>query len=172
MHSRGIVYRDLKPENILLDTDGHVKLADFGLAKELPAIDSPAKHKDFGKTKTFCGTDEYMAPEIILHMEYNFTPDLWAFGILIYEMLTGMPPWQDDNRRKLFEKICKGTLSLVHHNLSGEAKDLLAKMLRKNPEERLSLREIKAHPFFAEHIDWNKAKIKGLVPLFKPTIVI
>ena len=85
LHQRNIVYRDLKPENILLDVDGNIKLAEFGLATEL-------KNKEIengDKTQTFCGTDEYLAPEVLLHQPYDMSVDWWAFGILLYEMLVG-----------------------------------------------------------------------------------
>lgn len=85
LHKRKIVYRDLKPENVLLALDGNIKLADFGLAKELQRMDEEKKER----TQTFCGTDEYLAPEVLLHKPYDFSVDWWALGCLIYEMLIG-----------------------------------------------------------------------------------
>ena len=123
IHNKHIVYRDLKPENVMLDAEGHIKLTDFGLAKEL--------EESHGVTNTFCGTDEYLAPEIILNQGYNESVDIWGLGILLYEMLTGWAPWQDDNRKALFEKILNAPLDLSHANLSPNAQDLLKHMLEK-----------------------------------------
>jgi serine/threonine protein kinase len=87
LHSRRILYRDLKPENILLEINGHIKLTDFGLAKECPT--SAARKGEEGGTSTFCGTAEYLAPEVIMHHRYGESVDWWALGILLYEMLMG-----------------------------------------------------------------------------------
>lgn len=93
LHKSKILYRDLKPENILIDKDGYIKLSDFGLAKM--ALDS----------NTFCGTPEYIAPEILAGVGYTTTADWWALGILTYEMLTGVPPFYDKDRNVMFHNI-------------------------------------------------------------------
>jgi len=95
LHSKKIIFRDLKPENILLDTTGHIKITDFGLAK-----DFSGKAKE--KANSFCGTAEYLAPEIVKGIEYDKSVDYWALAILLYEMLTGAPPFEDDNRKNLY----------------------------------------------------------------------
>ena len=149
LHKNNIIYRDLKPENIILDSEGHVKLADFGLAKEL------AKNCK-GTTNSFCGTPEYMAPEVILNTQYDKSVDIWELGIFIYEMLAGKVPWESPNRMKLYNKILNEPLDLSHNNLSHHAKDLLSKMLEKNTKNRLKdPKDIKNHPFFSD-LDFDK----------------
>lgn len=167
LHSRNIIYRDLKPENVLIDKDGNIKITDFGLAKELN-IDGPECQL---RTKTFCGTIEYLAPELIIGMPYGKSVDWWALGILIYEMLTGWPPWSDENRDTLLKKILLEPLHTDHENLSPEAKDLLEGMLRKKHEERINPADIKKHPFFAS-IDFDKLLAKQIEPPFKPELVL
>eukprot|EP00826_Nyctotherus_ovalis_P049482 TRINITY_DN5992_c0_g1_i1.p1 TRINITY_DN5992_c0_g1~~TRINITY_DN5992_c0_g1_i1.p1 ORF type:complete len:363 (-),score=132.27 TRINITY_DN5992_c0_g1_i1:1249-2337(-) len=165
MHSRNIIYRDLKPENILIDQHGNIKVTDLGLAKELTFTELNGK----GRTKTFCGTNEYIAPELILGQAYGESVDWWSLGILIYEMLTGWPPWSDDNRDLLFKKIVFEPLSVEDERLSLHARDLLEKMLRKKPEERIAPADIKKHPFFAP-IDFEKLLAKKIEPPFKPDL--
>ena len=98
LHKANILYRDLKPENILMDADGYIKLSDFGLAKLCV------------ESNSFCGTPEYLAPEIIWQKSYNQTADWWAMGILTYEMLTGVPPFYDKNIQSMFMKIGKSPI--------------------------------------------------------------
>ncbi|XP_024391162.1 serine/threonine-protein kinase AtPK2/AtPK19 isoform X2 [Physcomitrium patens] len=115
LHKNGIIHRDLKPENILLDAEGHVMLTDFGLAKEVKE-DSPSK--------SLCGTMEYMAPEIVQHKGHGKAADWWSVGILLYEMLTGEPPFANNNRQKLQEKIVKDKIKLPTY-LTSDANNLL-----------------------------------------------
>ena len=165
LHSKHIIYRDLKPENILIDVDGHIKLTDFGLAKELQISETSEP-----RTKTFCGTNEYLAPEIILGQSYGESVDWWSLGIVIYEMLTGWPPWTDDNREVLFKKILTEPVPLDNENLTASAIDLLGKMLTKRIKERITPNEIKNHPFFAT-IDFQQLLDKKIPPPFKPELV-
>ncbi|KHJ48251.1 kinase domain protein [Trichuris suis] len=165
LHQQGIIYRDLKPENILLDVTGHVKLTDFGLCKE--AIKGDAM------THTFCGTIEYMAPEILMRTGHGKAVDWWSLGALMYDMLTGGPPFTAENRKKTIDKILKGKLTLPLY-LSYEARDLIKKLLKRNVEMRLGTdasdaEAIKAHSFFSS-VNWQEVHSRSLEPPFKPNI--
>ncbi|KAG2464492.1 KS6B2 kinase, partial [Polypterus senegalus] len=118
LHSNGIIYRDLKPENIMLNQYGHIKLTDFGLCKE--------SIHDGAVTHTFCGTIEYMAPEILTRSGHNRAVDWWSLGALMYDMLTGSPPFTAENRKKTIDKILKCKLILPPY-LTQDARDLLKK---------------------------------------------
>uniref|UniRef100_A0A671LHS5 Ribosomal protein S6 kinase n=1 Tax=Sinocyclocheilus anshuiensis TaxID=1608454 RepID=A0A671LHS5_9TELE len=128
LHQKGIIYRDLKPENIMLRNNGHVKLTDFGLCKE--------SIHDGTVTHTFCGTIEYMAPEILMRSGHNRAVDWWSLGALMYDMLTGAAPFTAENRKKTIDKILKGKLNLPPY-LTQEARDLLKKLLRRNASTRM-----------------------------------
>jgi len=161
LHTRGIVYRDLKPENVLLGREGHVVVTDFGLAKE-------GLHGE-QRTETRAGTPEYLAPEVIKGEKYTKSVDWWAVGILVYEMLTGAPPFYDNDIQKLFHKITAGDL-LVPDNLTSDAGDFLAKLLTRDPTKRLSdPAKIKAHPWF-KSIDFEKLEAKEIQPPFIPKV--
>eukprot|EP01135_Chromosphaera_perkinsii_P001410 Nk52_evm11s167 gene=Nk52_evmTU11s167 len=166
LHKLGIIYRDLKPENILLDKEGHTVLTDFGLSKE-------AIHDDDSQTHTFCGTIEYMAPEILTRQGHGKAVDWWSLGALMYDMVTGSPPFVASNRKKTMEKILKGKLYLPNY-LTEDAKDLLRKLLKRNPATRLGsgpddFEEIRRHPFF-KTINWDDAVLKKLDPPIKPAV--
>ena len=165
LHSKGIVYRDLKPENILMDEKGYLRLADFGMAKKL---------NDNEKAMSFCGTPEYLAPEIILCTGHDKMADWWSFGILLYEMLYGLPPFYDENVDKMYEKIKSGSIKFQKRiQLSDEAKDIIKKLLEKDPKKRLGyqngIEEIKKHPFFAK-IDFDLLLQKKIPAPFIPEI--
>jgi len=124
LHTHGIVYRDLKPENILLDEQGYLKLADFGMAKKL---------KPEEKAMSFCGTPEYLAPEIITGEGHNKAADWWSFGILIYEMLCGIPPFYNENLDRMYELIKLSELRFPKKiKISADAQDLITKFLDRN----------------------------------------
>ena len=164
IHSNGIIYRDLKPENILIDEEGYLKITDFGLAKILP-------HDE--KATSFCGTPEYLAPEIITGEGHNAAADWWSYGILIYEMLYGIPPFYNENQNIMYDKITQDKLRFIKiSGVSDSAKDLLKKLLNKKPEERLGSKgdfeEIKTHPFFTG-LDFNLLFQKKLPAPFKPS---
>ncbi|CAO3659177.1 unnamed protein product [Umbelopsis ramanniana] len=165
LHKYNVVYRDLKPENILLDHNGHACLSDFGLCKENVCQDDT--------TTTFCGTSEYLAPEVVSRQPYGRAVDWWSLGILLYELLTGWPPFYSDNTKILYRKILTAKIRYPA-SMSPEAKDLIQRLLDRNPATRLGAgqddaKEIKAHPFFKE-IDWVKLVKKQVMPPFKPVM--
>lgn len=166
LHGFNVIYRDLKPENILLDYQGHIALCDFGLCK----LDM----KDEDRTNTFCGTPEYLAPELLMGNGYNKTVDWWTLGVLLYEMLTGLPPFYDENTNEMYRKILSEPLHFPGHDVvPPAAKDLLTKLLNRDPQQRLGANgsaEIKAHPFF-HAIDWRKLLQRKYEPAFKPSVV-
>ncbi|KAK9480293.1 kinase-like domain-containing protein [Lipomyces japonicus] len=163
LHSFNVIYRDLKPENILLDYTGHIALCDFGLCKLNMAKDD--------KTNTFCGTPEYLAPELLLGQGYTKTVDWWTLGVLLYEMLTGLPPFYDENTNEMYRKILQDPLRFPD-DIDKDAKLLLIGLLDRDPKLRLGARgpsEIKSHFFFKE-IDWKKLLGKKYPPPFKPPV--
>ncbi|KAE9090053.1 hypothetical protein PF010_g18744 [Phytophthora fragariae] len=172
LHERDIIYRDLKPENILLDETGHVRLTDFGLSK--------TDCTDFSGAKTFCGTPEYLAPEMLISRkkktEYGKAIDWWSLGTLMYEMLTGWPPFFDRNIEQMCTKIMKSPLKFpAHFGLSSEVKSLISALLERDPTYRIGSRpgagveDIKNHVFFAS-IDWSLLEKRGIKPPFKPRV--
>uniref|UniRef100_A0A8C9X0F4 Ribosomal protein S6 kinase n=1 Tax=Sander lucioperca TaxID=283035 RepID=A0A8C9X0F4_SANLU len=158
LHQKGIIYRDLKPENIMLNNNGHVKLTDFGLCKE--------SIHDGTVTHTFCGTIEYMAPEILMRSGHNRAVDWWSLGALMYDMLTGAPPFTGENRKKTIDKILKCKLSLPPY-LTQEARDLLKKVITKYKNPAAVYCVSKAHPFF-RHTNWDDLFARKVEPPFKP----
>ncbi|CAG8115265.1 unnamed protein product [Penicillium salamii] len=153
----GIAYRDLKPENILLDADGHLKLVDFGFAKQV----------DNRETYTLCGTPEYLAPEVIQNSGHGLAVDWWALGILIYEFLIGQPPFWDQNPMRIYEQIVEGRLRFPP-NMPPAAQNIVSLLCKTNPTERLGhisggSTRVKSHPFF-QNVIWDDLfyrRVKG-----------
>ncbi|XP_050818074.1 serine/threonine-protein kinase N2 isoform X4 [Gopherus flavomarginatus] len=165
LHEHKIVYRDLKLDNLLLDTEGFVKIADFGLCKE---------GMGFGdRTSTFCGTPEFLAPEVLTETSYTRAVDWWGLGVLIYEMLVGESPFPGDDEEEVFDSIVNDEVRYPRF-LSTEAISIMRRLLRRNPERRLGAGEkdaedVKKHHFFRV-IDWNALLAKKVKPPFVPTI--
>jgi len=162
----GVVYRDLKPENCLLDADGHLLLTDFGLSK--------VSAEPTDECNSMLGTVEYMAPEVILGKKYGKAVDWWSFGALGYDLMTGNPPFRGGNHAKIQENIVKQKL-IMPYFLGPDAKDLLTRLLRKEPGKRLGavmprdLATLKKHRFFRK-IDWKKLEARELEPPIQPMI--
>lgn len=164
LHKHTIVYRDLKPENVLLDDQGHIRLVDFGLSKEGVTATQ--------LTHTFCGTPEYLAPEVIRGGGYGLPVDWWSLGTLLYEMLTGLPPFYNQNLHVMYEKILRAKLHYPAY-LSANARSILQALLERDPRLRLGsargASELKSHPFFAG-VDWKALEKMQVEAPFKPQV--
>lgn len=165
LHSRDVVYRDIKLENLMLDKDGHIKITDFGLCKE--------GISDGATMKTFCGTPEYLAPEVLEDNDYGRAVDWWGLGVVMYEMMCGRLPFYNQDHERLFELILMEEIRFPR-TLSPEAKALLAGLLKKDPKQRLGggptdAQEVMEHRFFAA-INWQDVVHRKLVPPFRPQV--
>ncbi|WVZ56828.1 hypothetical protein U9M48_007304 [Paspalum notatum var. saurae] len=164
LHANGIMHRDLKPENILLDADGHAMLTDFGVAKEFD---------ENTRSNSMCGTVEYMAPEIVQGRGHDKAADWWSVGILLFEMLTGKPPFVGGNRDKIQQKIVKEKIKMPSF-LTSDVHDLLKGLLHKEAGRRLGSGpggsdEIKNHKWF-KSINWKRLEARQIQPSFRPNV--
>lgn len=163
LHDNGIVYRDMKPENLLLDADGHIRLTDFGLSKD--------SLKGETLTHTFCGTPEYLAPEVIKQEGYGKSVDWWALGVLIYEMLSGLPPFYDKNLREMYDHILTAPIPFPP-NFSASVKEIIQGLMEREPQNRLGSAgadEVKQANWFIT-IDFDKLLRKDVPVPYKPTL--
>ncbi|KHJ34867.1 putative camp-dependent protein kinase catalytic subunit [Erysiphe necator] len=166
LHKHDIVYRDLKPENILLDANGHIALCDFGLSK--------ANLTKNETTNTFCGTTEYLAPEVLLdETGYTKMVDFWSLGVLVFEMCCGWSPFYAEDTQQMYKNIAFGKVRFPRDTLTTEGRNFVKGLLNRNPKHRLGAiddaEELKRHPFFAD-IDWDLLAAKKITPLFKPQL--
>jgi len=160
LHEQFIIYRDLKLENILMDSEGHIALTDFGLSKQNVRTGACAT--------TFCGTAEYLAPELLRGKAYGAPVDWWSFGILLYEMMDGRTPFYNKNRKYMFHCIVHVRPTFPPH-FSKAAQGLMNRLLEPDPARRPAAAEIKAHAFFAD-LDFDKLYRKKLTPPFNPRV--
>ena len=164
LHSKGVLYRDLKLENVLLCEDGHIKLTDFGLSKTLVQ-----ENGEYHETSTFCGTNEYLPPEMIADKEYGYEIDWWTLGVFTYEFLFSETPFYDKNLKKMYNNILTKQPTFPK-DAPAVVKDFILKLLNKDPQQRAGFHEIKHHPFFA-NINWDDVYNKKLVPPYLPKVV-
>ncbi|KAJ4293988.1 cAMP-dependent protein kinase catalytic subunit [Kalmusia sp. IMI 367209] len=163
LHAQNIIYRDLKPENLLLDRHGHLKITDFGFAKEVPDI-----------TWTLCGTPDYLAPEVVASKGYNKSVDWWSLGILIFEMLCGFTPfWDGGSPMKIYENILKGRVKYPPY-IHPDAQDLLQKLITPDLTKRLGnlhggSKDVMNHPWFAE-VTWERLQKKDIDAPYVPPV--
>eukprot|EP01017_Pseudomicrothorax_dubius_P028935 TRINITY_DN3482_c0_g1_i1.p1 TRINITY_DN3482_c0_g1~~TRINITY_DN3482_c0_g1_i1.p1 ORF type:complete len:363 (+),score=90.27 TRINITY_DN3482_c0_g1_i1:133-1221(+) len=165
LHSNNIIYRDLKPENVLIDGQGYIRVTDFGLSKQ--GIEGAQG------ARSVCGTPEYLAPEVLAKTGHGKPVDWWTLGAIVYEMVTGLPPFYTSNREELFRRIRNDPLPIPKY-FSEALKSLLDGLFQKDPEKRLGsgrdgANNIRKHPWFST-IDWDALYRKEIKPPFIPKL--
>jgi len=166
LHNLGIVYRDLKPENILLDCDGHIVITDFGLSKQMMV--PPSGDTSEATTHTFCGTPEYLAPEVLRGQGHGTPVDWWSLGTLVFEMLTGLPPFYSANTNVMYQKILSSELRFPPE-MSGDCRSFLSGLLERDPAKRMNGEDVIKHPWLSS-IDWDKLLKKQIPAPWKPPV--
>ena len=162
LHSLNVIYRDLKPENLLICANGYIKVADFGFAKVVSA-----------RTYTLCGTPEYLAPEVILNKGHGKAVDWWTLGVLIYEMLVGIDPFNDPDPMTMYQKILKGALRFPK-SVDSDSKSIIKHLLESDLSKRYGnlknqAQDVKDHRFF-DHINWQSLEEKAIQPPYVPQL--
>jgi len=165
LHSKGLIFRDLKPENVVLDIDGHAMLTDFGIAKAGVTSD------DMDSSKTFCGSPMYLAPEMLQRKGHGQPLDWYSMGALLYELVSGLPPFYSQDRQQLFQNILNAPLN-IPRNITDACRSLIESLLKRNPTRRLGagtrgFEDIKEHEFFAP-LDWEDLLQRKVRPPIKP----
>ncbi|KAI9601481.1 hypothetical protein H4Q26_001301 [Puccinia striiformis f. sp. tritici PST-130] len=174
LHRSGVIYRDLKPENILIAFDGHIVLTDFGLSKQFGR--DPDGHRisddEEERTLTFCGTAEYLAPEVLLGEPYSYEVDWWSFGTMLFEMLTGLTPFWSEDHATMYRRVLHDELMFSEDSnrvMDHDTKTLLRGLLQRNPAVRMTGERIKKHPYFGM-IDWDHVQHKRYIPPYVPAV--
>ena len=139
-HTKHVIHRDIKPENLLLDMKGDLKIADFGWSVHAPN----------SRRTTLCGTLDYLPPEMIEQKPHDSNVDVWSLGVLMYEFLVGSPPFEAQGHHETYRKISKVDITYPSH-ISAEAKDLISKLLVKDPSSRMALGDVESHPWITSH---------------------
>eukprot|EP01098_Paradermamoeba_levis_P003892 TRINITY_DN1721_c0_g1_i1.p1 TRINITY_DN1721_c0_g1~~TRINITY_DN1721_c0_g1_i1.p1 ORF type:complete len:416 (-),score=130.17 TRINITY_DN1721_c0_g1_i1:91-1245(-) len=164
LHSHNVAYRDLKPENVLLDSEGHIRITDFGLSKEV--------EKTIGTT-TFCGTPEYLAPEVLKGEPHGVAVDWWSLGIMLFEMMASLPPFFSPNTNVMYQKILTAKIEFPAH-FSADACSFISALLQRDAQARLGggdddVEAVKAHPWF-KGFNWSKLERREVTPPFVPQV--
>lgn len=154
-HSKHVIHRDIKPENILLSANGDVKIADFGWSVHAPG----------DRRMTYCGTLDYLPPEMVEQRAHDHTVDLWTLGVLIYEFLTGSPPFEAASNLETHRKIVTVNYTIPRNSMSELAADLIGRLLVKQPNERLALRDVLRHPWISIHASGTVQRLQQLKPV-------
>ncbi|KAH8928946.1 kinase-like protein [Atractiella rhizophila] len=154
LHSKHVIHRDIKPENLLLGINGELKIGDFGWSVHAPS----------NRRTTLCGTLDYLPPEMVEGREHNEKVDHWALGVLTFEFLVGSPPFEEKGMNTTYKKIAAVDFRVPSH-VSPEAKDLICRLLRKNPDDRLPLTEVMRHPWILKYkkVDERTSSMQGIL---------
>jgi serum/glucocorticoid-regulated kinase 2 len=159
LHAHDVVYRDIKPENILIDIDGHIKIADFGLSKIIPRRQ---------RSHSFCGSPEYMCPEILLGQGHDRKADIYCLGALLYELVVGFPPHFNQDHNEIYKGIVNREPEYKEHNLSPSLEDLLRRLLQKDPMKRFQeMKDIKNHEWI-RGVEWDRVLAMDYTPPIVP----